>query len=109
MKNLLFAALLFSFNHLFAQTPSQGSGGGNMKGMMEKMKVGHLYGKIVDSTSGKGVEFCSVQLMGNMFDTVTKAIKKDVIIDGQLTKENGDFSLEKVNVLGKYTLKISSI
>jgi outer membrane receptor protein involved in Fe transport len=105
----LFSVLSFA---LFAQQQGQwqGSGGsGNIKGMMEKMKVGHLYGKIVDSTSGKPVEFASVQLIGNMFDTLTKAVKKDVIIDGQLTKENGDFSLEKINVVGKYKLKIASI
>ena len=45
----------------FSQNPWQGGGGGgNMKGMMEKMKVGHIYGKIVDSTSGKPVEWLKV-------------------------------------------------
>jgi outer membrane receptor protein involved in Fe transport len=110
MKKLILGLLIFSFSKSFSQNPSQAGGtGGSIKGMMEKMKVGHLYGKIVDSVSGKPVEFCSVQLIGNMFDTLTKAIKKDVIIDGQLTKENGNFSLEKINVTGKYTLKITSL
>src|SRR4051812_34566218 len=110
MKKLFFPFLLLIAVNSFAQTPTPGPGmSGNIKGMMEKMKVGHLYGKIVDSTSGKAIEFCSVQLIGNMFDTLTKAVKKDVIIDGQLTKENGDFSLEKVNVTGRYTLKIASM
>jgi outer membrane receptor protein involved in Fe transport len=98
----VFFILLSSFS--FSQNPSQG--GGSMKSMMEKMKVGHLYGKIIDSTSGKPVEFSSVQLIGTMFDTLTKAIKKDVVVTGQLTKENGDFSLEKLNVMGKYKIKI---
>src|ERR1035437_10541760 len=102
MKNILPALLFLTFSQLFSQNPWQGGGGGNMKGMMEKMKVGHLYGKVVDSTSGKAVEFASVQLIGTMFDTLTKAIKKDVVISGQLTQMNGDFSLEKINVLGKY-------
>ena len=112
MKKLLFTLLIFSFGKLFSQGQGQWQGGGgpggggSIKEKMEKMKVGHLYGKIVDSTSGKGVEFCSVQLIGNMFDTITKAIKKDAIVGGQLTRENGDFSLEKVNVLGKYKIKI---
>ncbi|MEK6614708.1 MAG: TonB-dependent receptor plug domain-containing protein, partial [Bacteroidota bacterium] len=81
----------------------QGNGGG---GNMKEMKTGILYGKVVDSTAGKGVEYASVQLLSNMFDTVTKAIKKNVVIAGQLTKENGDFSLEKINVLLNYNLKI---
>ena len=104
MKKIFFLLFTLSF---FVDAFSQGQwGGGNMKGMMEKAKVGHFYGKIVDSTSGKGIEFTSVQLIGTMFDTLTKAIKKNAIISGQLTKENGDFSLEKINVMGKYTLKI---
>src|ERR1017187_3784612 len=98
---------LFFVSSFFVAAFSQGQwGGGNMKAMMEKAKVGHFYGKIVDSVSGKGVEFTSVQLIGTMFDTLTKAIKKNAIISGQLTKENGDFSLEKINVMGKHTMKI---
>ena len=74
MKKIFFLLFTLSF---FVDAFSQGQwGGGNMKGMMEKAKVGHFYGKIVDSTSGKGIEFTSVQLIGTMFNTLTKAIKK---------------------------------
>jgi len=109
-KTILLSFLLLLSTLIFSQqNPTQGGGGGSMKGMMERMKVGHLYGKVVDSTSGKPVEFASVQLIGDMFDTLTKAIKKDVVVSGQLTKENGDFSLEKVNVMGKYKMRIVSM
>jgi len=97
---------LFLISCLITSAFSQGWGGGNMKEMAEKMKVGHFYGKILDSTSGKPVEFASVQLLGNVYDTTTKSMKKNAVVAGQLTKENGDFSLEKINVMGKYTLKI---
>jgi outer membrane receptor protein involved in Fe transport len=113
MKKFLLLSLTLTFSSILfsQQNPWQGGGGGggNMKGMMDKMKVGRLYGKIVDSTSSKPVEFASVQLIGNLFDTLTKAIKKDVVVYGQLTKENGDFNLEKVNVMGKYKIKIVSM
>ena len=76
--------------------------------MMEKMKAGRFYGKIVDSTLNKGVEFASVQLIGSVYDTVSKT-KKEIVVAGQLTLENGDFSLEKINVMGKFRLKISAL
>lgn len=107
---------LLSFCFLLITLPSfsqwQGSKGnmpgGNIKEMMEKMKVGRFYGKVVDSTSNKGVEFASVQLIGNMFDTVSMGMKK-TIIAGQLTESNGDFSLSQLPLFGKLTLKITAI
>jgi len=101
MKKILLAAAIMAFStFLFAQP-----GGGNM---MEKMKAGRFYGKIVDSTLNKGVEFASVQLIGSVYDTVSKT-KKEIVVAGQLTLENGDFSLEKINVMGKFRLKISAL
>lgn len=105
MKNLLLTYTLILFGASSFAQQWQG-GGGNM---MEKMKAGRFYGKIVDSTSNKGVEFASVQLIGSVFDTVTKTMKKDVVVAGQLTLENGDFSLDKINVMGKYRMKISAM
>ncbi|MBI4930708.1 MAG: TonB-dependent receptor [Bacteroidetes bacterium] len=110
-EGLLVALLFFMLPSLWEGTgmglfAQWGGGGGNWKEMSEKMKVGHFYGKIVDSTNNKGVEFASVQLIGNVFDTTTKTMKKDVVVAGQLTEANGDFSLEKINVMGKFKLKI---
>jgi len=109
MKNIFLSfSIIFISTFLFGQERNW-QGGGNMKGMMEKMKAGRLYGKVVDSTSNKGVEFASVQLIGSEFDTLTKTMKKNVIMGGQLTLENGDFSIDKINVMGKYRLKVKAL
>ncbi|HET7818931.1 MAG TPA: outer membrane beta-barrel protein, partial [Bacteroidia bacterium] len=102
---LLTASILFSIV-LFSQ-PNGPAGG--FKGMSERMKIGRFYGRIIDSTNSKGVEFASVQLISNVFDTTTKQMRSDVVVAGQLTLENGDFSLEKINLMGKYRLKISAM
>ena len=111
MKNIFLLLLLFFSFKLVAQNPWQGGGGkgGSSKEMMERMKMGHFYGKVVDSVTNKAIEFASVQLIGTVFDTVTKTAKKGVVIAGQLTETNGDFSLEKISVMGKFKLKISAL
>jgi len=106
---LIFAFFLLISYLSFAQQWQGTGGGGNMKEMAEKMKVGQFYGKIIDSTSNKAVEYASVQLIGSVFDTVTKSMKQGVVVAGQLTQENGEFRLEKINVTGKFMLKISAM
>ncbi len=81
-------------------------GGGRAGG--QNMNIGHFYGKIVDSKTNKAVEGVSIQLTGNKFDTVTKKMK-EVILSTQITKANGEFSIENLSVMGRFTLKLSSI
>src|SRR6185436_10495483 len=88
----------------FAQMPG---GGGNRSGMAQQLNGG-FYGKIIDSITGKPIEAASVQLVQNKYDSVTKQ-RKDVVIGGMLTKNNGQFNLENVPVMGQYKLKISAI
>ena len=88
----------------FAQMPG---GGGNRSGMAQQMNGG-FYGKVIDSITGKPIEAASIQLVQNKYDTVTKK-RKDVVIGGMLTKNNGQFNLESVPVMGQYKLKISAI
>lgn len=80
---------------------------GAMRGGGQQL-TGRLYGKIVDSKSGKAVEYASVQLLQNRLDTVTKQ-RKETVIGGMLTKSNGEFSIENVPVFGPLTLKITAI
>ncbi len=80
-----------------------GAPGGNFN--PEQFKIGRFYGRVVDATTGKGVPYASVQLTGMKFDTVTKR-PTQAIIAGQLTEENGDFSLENLPIMGEFTLKI---
>jgi outer membrane receptor protein involved in Fe transport len=101
MKTLLTAVLLFTLTLAYAQPPGRGGGGG-------QQMSGRFYGKLVESNSGKAVEYASVQLTQNRMDTATKQ-RKDVIVNGMLTKANGEFSLENVPLMGQYKLKVTAI
>ena len=68
------------------------------------MPTGRFYGKIVDE-NGSGVGYASVKLFGMKFDTTTKT-RVEGLITGQLTASNGDFSLEGVPLMGKFSLRV---
>lgn len=97
-------ALLSLTISLFAQQgPPRGGGfpGGGPGGA----STGRFYGKVVDE-AGKGVGYAAVQLYGQIPDPVTKALK-DTLLSGQITEDNGDFSLENLPTRGEFKLKIS--
>jgi outer membrane receptor protein involved in Fe transport len=86
-------------------------GGGNRPGAIgngRQMPTGTLYGKLIDSKTGKPIEFASVQLIQNKFDTVTKK-RKDVIVSGMITKANGEFLLENAPIMGQMKLIVSVV
>jgi outer membrane receptor protein involved in Fe transport len=85
-----------------------GGAGNRPGGNGRQMPNGSLYGKLVDSKNGKPIEFASVQLIQNKFDTVTKK-RKDVAIAGMITKANGEFLLENVPIFGQMKLKITVV
>jgi outer membrane receptor protein involved in Fe transport len=100
----LLVIVLFS-TATYAQIP----GGGNRPGGGgQQMNMGRLYGKIVDSKTGKPIDAATVTLTQNKFDSVSKT-RKEVIVNGQLTKANGEFSLEGLNIMAQYKLKITAI
>lgn len=100
-----FIALLLAFSTSFIAGQPGGAGGGRGNGQQIS---GRLYGKIVESVSGKPIEFVSVQLLQGKMDTVTKE-RKETVIGGMLTRTNGDFSIENVPVFGPLKLKITGI
>ncbi|MEJ7738198.1 MAG: TonB-dependent receptor [Chitinophagaceae bacterium] len=102
----LLTVLLLTFS-VFSQMPGarQGRPGG-IGG--QSMNIGHFYGKVVDKKTSKGIPAASVQLFQSKMDTVSKS-RKDVIINGMLTKSNGDFSLEGLPVMGNFYLMITAI
>src|SRR4026207_430631 len=104
--NKLVLALLVNLTSfcLFAQNPMQRPGGAGNGQQMN----GRMYGKIVESQTGKAVEAASIQLIQSRMDTVTKK-RKDVVIGGMLTKANGEFSLENVPLFGQSKLKITAM
>lgn len=69
---------------------------------------GSFYGKIVEATSGKGIEFASVQLLQSKMDSVTRK-RKDVVISGMITRSNGEFRMENIPVFGQYKLKVDIV
>ena len=78
---------------------------GNQGGARPNMNIGRLYGKVVDE-NGRGIGYATVQLYGTRFDTASRSMK-EALIDGQISEDNGDFSLENLPVMGEFTLKIS--
>ncbi|HNU87937.1 MAG TPA: TonB-dependent receptor [Ferruginibacter sp.] len=104
-KLLMILICTMTLSRAFSQMP----GGGNRGGMGgQNMNMGHFYGKVIDSTSGKPLEAASVQLIQNKFDSVTKK-RKDVVVSGMLTTKKGEFSLENLPIMATYRLKITAI
>src|SRR5580658_6494312 len=102
IPGLIFLVLV---NFSFAQMPMGGMGGG--KGGA-KAKVGHFYGKVIDSVTGKSVPFAPIQISGPQWDSVSKSLKT-VPLAGQLTGDNGEFSFEKLPVMGQFTIQINAM
>jgi ferric enterobactin receptor len=102
IKNFALLLLLSFLSHIsFGQMPFAGGQNG-------ASKIGHFYGKVIDSTTGKAVPYAVVELMGNKWDTASKSMKPGVIA-GQVCGANGEFSLDHLPIMGKMTLKISFI
>jgi outer membrane receptor protein involved in Fe transport len=104
MRSSLILAFTLSLSFTFAQFP----GGAGARTGGQNMNLGHFYGKVVETTSGKPVEAASVQLIQNKFDSVSKK-RKDVVVSGMLTTKKGEFSLENLNIMASYKLKITAI
>lgn len=87
---------------------------GQMPGMMgragggQNFNMGHFYGKIVDSKTGKGIDGVTMQLIGSRFDTAKKKMTTGAL-KTIISEPNGDFSFENLPVMGTFTLKISAI
>lgn len=101
---------MLMFTLLAINTNAQFPGGGNRGGMGsgQNMNMGHIYGKIIDSVSGKPLEAASVQLIQNKLDSATKK-RKDVVVAGMLTTKKGEFSLENLSIMATYKMKITAI
>jgi outer membrane receptor protein involved in Fe transport len=101
----IFLFVLLTGLHVKAQQPAGGYGA---KQGRQNMNVGHIYGKVVDSKTNKGIDAATVQLVGKKFDTVAKKLN-DVVLATLFTEKNGDFSIENLPVFGKMTLHITMV
>ena len=72
---------------------------GRQAGSGKGPNIGHLFGRIVDSQTGKGVEFATVTLLKT---------KDTSVVTGVYTKANGDFSLDNLPS-GQFILRINFI
>lgn len=95
----LIAMLTFSV-HISAQQKPGGFAGG------KPPSIGRLYGKILDN-EGKPMPYTSVIVFQNRFDSASNA-KKDVLIKGVITQNNGEFNLEELPIMGPLILKVSA-
>jgi len=105
-RQTMFTALIITLLPLtlFAQIPQMGAG--RPGGSPAQANIGRFYGKVMDETTKEPLPYASVQLIGMKFDTISRKMK-ETMIAGQLTRENGEFSLEKLPVMGEFTLKIT--
>lgn len=106
MKNTVRTFLAILFAIAFTNAKAQVPGRGQMSG--QNMNLGHFYGKVVDAATNKPIEFVSVQLLQNKFDSASKK-RKDVVVNGMLTSKKGEFSLENLAIMASYKLKITAI
>jgi outer membrane receptor protein involved in Fe transport len=96
-KFLLFMCSLVGFFAVQAQFPG---GGGKVPNM------GHIYGKIIDS-SGHPISEATVIVLQNKMDSATKK-RKFVLLKGLSTTANGNFDFEDLPMFGGLKLKISA-
>ena len=88
-RALALALLLISLGGVWAQRP--GGWGG------QRPAIGKVYGKVLDATTKKGVEFATVSLL---------SAAKDSVVGGALAESNGDFAIDKLP-FGAYRLRIA--
>lgn len=94
IKNILLGLFLVLTTGLWAQTG--------------QMPTGTIYGKIIDSTTGKGIDAASIQILQTKKDSVSGQTQQ-VVVTGMLTRANGEFRLEQVPAMGRFTLEVSGI
>jgi outer membrane receptor protein involved in Fe transport len=99
---LTLVALCFVLN-LSAQPPAGARTGG-----FTSMNAGHIYGKVVDSKTNKGIDGVSLQLIGNRFDSVNRKMVPFTLRAG-ITQPNGDFDFDQLPVFGNLTLRVTAI
>lgn len=103
MKNVILALiLLITAAATQAQFPAMENGKAQ-----QAPNMANVYGKITDS-SGKPIGDVSVMLLQNKFDTATKK-RKEVLLKGMVTKNNGEFSFAELPMFGNLKLKVSAI
>src|SRR4051794_27417250 len=101
----LLATITLSYAVL-AQAPGGSPAKSRSAGMTAIANSGHAFGKIEDP-DGKPVVGASVIVLKNQVDTITKK-KKEILLRGIISKNNGEFSFEDMPMFVPLKLKISA-
>lgn len=105
MKKFLFlCSIIAAALTLHAQPQGMPSANGKMPA---PPSIGHIYGKLVDSTN-RPISDASVSIMHGKYDSVTKKTK-EILLKSVITKSNGDFNFEDLPIFGQLKLKISAV
>ncbi len=96
----LYVCTMFIVANLWSQTPGRTGG--------QNLNMGHFYGKVVDANLNSPLEAASVQLTQSKIDTETKK-KREVVIAAMLTNKKGEFSIDKLPVMGTFQILITAI
>jgi len=107
-KLILFGVFIAATLTLNAQFPGGATPGGGGRQGGQAMNMGRIYGKIVDAKTNKGIEGVSVQFIQSKFDTTTRK-RKDTVLAGMFTRNNGDFALEGLPMFGNFRIKFTTI
>jgi ferric enterobactin receptor len=83
---------------LFSQRPEG-------RGMGFPQKTGHVFGKLLD-VKGNPVEMANVLILLQKYDSLTQK-PKEVVLRTVFSENNGDFSVEDINTMGKLKVKIA--
>lgn len=112
MRYLIIPVLImFLSAAVVAQVPQQWQGGANGRpanGAAAAMNVGRFFGKVVDAKTNKPIEAATIQLSQNKMDTTTHSMEEKVV-GLVLTDKKGDFSIDKLPVMGKYNILITAV
>lgn len=103
-KLLVLLAIGMVSSTIFAQVPGGNPSRGGRGGQQLN---GIFYGRVVDEAN-KGISAASVTLVRDRMDSATKQ-RKEEIVGGMLTQNNGDFSIENVPAFGRYKLRVTAI
>jgi len=105
-KSLIFLCMLLVLDQAFAQPPAGAPGGpgGRPAGGPAS---GHLSGKLIDST-GHGIGRASVLILKTFMEPATGK-RKEVLLKGLTSQNNGDFSAEDLPVNSPLKLSVSAV
>ncbi len=95
---LPFLFLLLSLQAIIAQPGRGMPGNGQQAGGNRMPAIGRIYGKLIDAKTKQPVEYATITILN----------QRDSVINGGLSKANGDFSIEKLP-LTKLKVKIQFI